>query len=365
MDKIVRFFECLVPCSVCNIKCEYCYVVQQNRRKNSIAKFNYSAEHIAKALTKKRLGGTCYFSICAIGETLVQKEVIDIVHALLKNGHYVNVTTNGTLSKRFDELLDIDEKYIKHLQVAFSFHYLELQKINKVDEFFLNVKKVKAKGGSFLVQLNMYDGYMPYLEEIKELCLKNLNALPQIAVTRKQIVDKKGKVSFQLHTNNSKENYVNKSNEFNSPLFKFTMDNFNKKRKQFCYAGEWSMILNLATGVAQKCYFDSNGVNIFENIEKPIKFKPIGCNCRENYCVNSSHFLTLGVIPSIETPTYVELRDRKEGNWYNKEMHSFLSTKLKESHKQYGFVKRIMITYSYRFNRIVKYINKKVHKHEQ
>ena len=33
MDKINRFLECLVPVTACNLKCSYCYVIQEGRRK--------------------------------------------------------------------------------------------------------------------------------------------------------------------------------------------------------------------------------------------------------------------------------------------------------------------------------------------
>lgn len=42
--------------------------------------------------------------------------------------------------------------------------------------------------------------------------------------------------------------------KFNSPLFDFTMKNFNKKQKKFCYAGSWAFILNLQTGILKRCY---------------------------------------------------------------------------------------------------------------
>ena len=51
-DKIKRFIECIVPVSACNLKCHYCYIIQNNCRLNKIPKFEYSAEHIAKALSK-------------------------------------------------------------------------------------------------------------------------------------------------------------------------------------------------------------------------------------------------------------------------------------------------------------------------
>ena len=27
-----RFFECLIPVTVCNLKCDYCYVIQEHNR---------------------------------------------------------------------------------------------------------------------------------------------------------------------------------------------------------------------------------------------------------------------------------------------------------------------------------------------
>lgn len=58
---IKRFFECLIPVTVCNLKCSYCYVIQRNYRNMRLAELKYTPEHIGKCLTKERLGGECFF----------------------------------------------------------------------------------------------------------------------------------------------------------------------------------------------------------------------------------------------------------------------------------------------------------------
>lgn len=59
-----------------------------------------------------------------------------------------------------------------------------------------------------------------------------------------------------------------------------------------------SGVLNLQTGELKKCYANLDSVNIFENIDEPIRFEPVGRKCHNIYCVNSSHFMSLGVIPN-------------------------------------------------------------------
>ena len=329
MEHITKFLECLAPSSVCNIKCDYCYLIQQDRRGMKTHPWNYPVEHVAKALSKKRLSGMAYISICALGETLVDDNVIELTHLLLREGHAVNITTNGTLSKKFDKLLSFPEDQLKRLNISFSFHYLELKKKNLIDTFFDNIKKVKAAGCSFVLQLNLYDGYVPYLDEIKKLAMDNVGAYPQIALTRKQY-DDNGKIGFKIYTDMDDDKYISIAREFNSPLFECTLENFNVRRSEFCYAGLWSGVLNLKTGGFSKCY-EFEPVNIFDDIDKPIPFAPVGKYCKCSYCVNSSHFMSLGVIPESNTPTYEALRNRIEVPWYNDTMKELLSQKFADN----------------------------------
>ncbi len=351
MEKIKRFIECIIPVSACNLQCKYCYIIQQNDRKMKIPKLNYDPEWIGKALSKKRMGGVCFFNICGAGETLIPNYTIDIVKELLKQGHFVNITTNGTLNHRFDEIVKIDKKLLKRLNISFSFHYLELKRLNLLNDFFDNIDKIRKVGISFVLQLNLYDGYMPYVDDIKKISKERVGAYPQVALTRKEYNKEHILTKTEIFTEKSEEEYIKEGKKYDSPLFDFTTKNFNVKRKEFCYAGDWSGALNLITGDLKKCYAYPFRQNIFKDINKPINFEALGKNCNSPYCINSSHFMSLGVIPSIKTPTYRQLRDRPEAGWYaSDEIKTAFDSKLIESNKEYGKLKKLKVNVK---NRII------------
>lgn len=350
MDEIKKFFECLLPVTACNLRCNYCYVIQRNQRKEDIPKLKYSPELIGKALTKERLGGVCYFSICGAGETLIPKDIVDITFNLLKQGHYVNLTTNGTITNRFDEIINLPKESLKRLNFSFSLHYNELIRLKLLDTFFRNVRRMKEAGCSVMVQINLTDEYVPNLEEIRKICIERVGAPPQVAATRKEKSITSG---IELLTLSSEKEYTNQAERFKSPLFDFTMKNFNVKRKEFCYAGDWTYVLNLQTGILKRCYSSYIFQNVFKDIEKPIMELAVGNNCRSAFCFNSSHFMALGVIPSIETPTYEALRNRTESNWYSEEMKSFLSQKLYNNNLEYSKMKKILSNVIGKFDLVI------------
>lgn len=332
-DKIKKFIECLIPVTACNLHCHYCYVIQNNYRNNEIPTFKYSPEHVAKALSKKRMGGVCLINICGAGETLLSKELPDVVKALLKEGHYINITTNGTLTERFEEFIKFPKELLSKLHFSFSLHYIELKNRNLLDVFFNNVNSVRNAGASILVQFNMCDEYVPYLEDIKKICIKHIGTLPQIALTRDEQSSK-----IKIYSKLTQKEYLKLGDPFDSPLYKFTNKNFMVKQKHYCYAGAWSFSLNLITGEVRRCYFEKMSQNWFEDIDKPISLNPVGHNCGSPYCINSSHFMALGTIPEIECPTYSELRNRQLPNgmfWQTQQMSDFLNTKLYFNNKRY------------------------------
>ena len=250
----------------------------------------------------------------------------------------MNITTNGTIGKRLKEIVEKAGEYVSHLHFAFSLHYLELKRLGLLNTFFDNVNMVRAAGASFMVQINLCDEYIPYLQEIEDICIERVGAKPQVAATRKE---EKALQKFELLTEHTEAEYQKYGDEFDSPLFRFTMKNFNVKRKEFCYAGDWAGNLDLSNGRFRRCYSSYVFQDIFKNPDESIRFLAMGTHCGSPFCMNSSHFMSLGVIPEIETPSYAELRDREEAGWYTEDMKEFLSGRLYDSNEKYGPIKKL------------------------
>ncbi len=337
-DKIKRFIDCHIPVATCNLRCHYCYITQEGKFEEKVKPLKYSAEYTAKkALSKERLGGTCLMNLCGGGETLIPKYTIDFTKALLEEGHYVSLITNGTLSKRFDELVSFDKDLLKHLFVKFSYQFLELKRTKQLDSFFKNILKIKNAGASFSLEITSNDEIIPYLEEAKEYSMKYLHALPHITIGRKNSGD------IPILTNYSRDEYAKIWEQFDSGMFKFKLPVFGEKREEFCYAGEWSFCLDLENGDVIQCYRGKKLDNIYNNVDEKLKLCAIGCNCGLPHCYNAHAFLTLGNIPDFTDFVYADIRNRvcDDGTeWLNEDMKAFMSSRLQESNEQYDEKKK-------------------------
>lgn len=341
-DKIKRFIDCNFPVKTCNLRCHYCYVTQNREFDKELPKFKYTPEHIVKSLSQRRLGGICNINICGEGETMLPPEIIPITKGLLENGHYVNLITNGTISKRFDELCEFEPNLLSRLFIKFSFQFLELKRLKLFDVFVSNVNKMKNMRVSYTIEITPNDELIPYIDEVKEFSLKNFGALPHITVAR----DNRDK-NLPILTNLSKDEYKKIWGQFDSKMFDYKMKCFNVKRKEFCYAGAWTAFLMMGTGELKQCYLGKTiENNIYENIDRPINFNmPVGYNCPDAHCFNSHAWLCFGDIPEHQAPTYAEIRNRiclDDTEWLQPKVNKFFSSKLYENNKQYNFFKRII-----------------------
>lgn len=337
MDKIRRLIECYVPIYACNFRCDYCYIKQNPGRHfdNKTGVFPYPPEQIAYALRKERLGGTCLINLCAGGETLLSKETVELTQLLLEEGHYVMIVTNGTVTKWIDTLCALDSELKGRLWIRFSLHYLELKRLNMLDVFFDNVVKVKNAGMSIAIEMVASDDYIPHIPDIKEICMERVGTLPEISIARSE-------EDFSTLTKLSEEEYISTWRTFDSPSFDFKCKTVGVKRKEFCYAGDWSATLDLGTGLISKCY-SRPFQNIFDDPDAPIRFEAMGCNCHLPYCHNSHIWLTLGNIPELDLPNLAQIRDKvcTDGtHWLTKQMHNFIDCKYAETHRQYSLPKK-------------------------
>lgn len=337
MPKIKRFIDCYIPTETCNLRCHYCYIAQKRKFNNKIAHFTHSIDVMQKAFSFKRMGGICLINICAGGETLLSGEVIPIVKRLAEEGHYIMIVTNGTLSPRFQAIASLPADIRSHIFIKFSLHYLELIRLNWLERFSNNVNLMKRHQVSFTVEVTPTDELIPYIDELKEYCLSNFGALCHITIARD---DRTGGIDVLSDLDYS--TYKKVWGQFESDMFQFKTEIFYHKRKEFCYAGDWSLYVNLETGDIRQCYCGKIIGNLYD-FSKPISFEAIGTKCNLPHCYNGHAFLTIGDIPEINSITYDMTRNRicKDGSeWLQPEMKAIMQSRLQESNKEYSKIKK-------------------------
>lgn len=345
--EIKRLLAINVPIRNCNLKCDYCYISALNEVRKGPAVFKYPPEHVGKCLSKERLRGTCIINLTGGGETLIPREIPQYIYHLLAEGHYLEVVTNGTLTERFKEISTFPKEYLSRLEFKFSFHYKELLKRNWLDTYFENVRLMRDAGCSFTVELMPYDELIPDIDTIMELCKKEVGAVCQITVGRNDLTGSK-----ELLTKLTRQEYEDTWKVFDSNMFRFKLDIFERKIREFCYAGAWSLYIDLGTGAAKPCYGQLCNQNIFENPEKPIIFEPVGTHCRQPYCYNGHAFLTVGVVPEIETPFYSDIRNRvteSGSEWLLPDVKEAFSQKLSMSNNEWSAKKKFFYGCAYPF----------------
>lgn len=332
MEKLMKYIDCYIPTETCNFKCRYCYIAKQGKFNNKLVKFDYNPSFIRQALSKERLGGTCLLNLCAGGETLLAAEVLSLMKELLLEGHYLTVVTNGSLKNRFEEIDKWEMSLKQHIMFKFSFHYLELKRLNMLDIFFENVRLMRDGGCSISVEITPNDELIPYIDEIKQLCMNQLGTLPHITIARDDCTK-----DIRHLSELSFEEFYNTWKVFNSKLLDFKYGIFYKKRREFCYAGLWSLYLNIASGELKQCVFGQYLGNIYEEIDKPLPLSAVGNNCEYPHCYNGHSYLTLGDIPEMKTPTLLEMRDRLydgDKHWIKEEFAEFINQQFCENNEQ-------------------------------
>lgn len=342
MNAIKRYFDCYIPITTCNLRCSYCYVAQQNLFRAQSFNIGHTPQEIRSALSVKRLDGVCLINLCAGGETLLYEDTIDIARELVLEGHYVMIVSNGLITKRFEYIASLPENVRKRLFIKFSFHYLELKRLDKFSAFFKNVNLMKKAKVSFTVELTPCDDEIPYMDDIKQKCIENLDgALCHVTIARSDI-DPEQKIPHLSEL--TFDEYKEVWNTFDSELFRTKTQLFYQPRREFCYAGDWSAYVNLQTGELKQCYSGKTLCNIYS--DRTLKFEAIGTKCEVAHCYNGHSFLVLGDIPELKLKSYYDLRNRvcSDGSeWIQPEMKKAFTSKLYETNKEYSKLKKFLI----------------------
>ena len=310
-DKMAKFIDVMVPVSSCNFDCNYCYLHQLKVDNYKLPKKYHQAKFIRYALRRERLGGIAFINLCGIGETLLFPELLSLVRELVKEGHYIQIVTNATITRVINEFLDSDIDR-GHVFFKCSLHYQELNKRDLLNQYAKNVNNLREGGYSITLELVPDDCIVAEIENIKEFCNENFGALPHVTVTRDESY-----ADNRIDTRYSEDEYERIWGQFDSLMFSLKMRYRYRYRYRYCYAGLWAAQLNLATGELYKCTNNPRLCNIYENPELPIPFEAVGSKCALPYCFNCHAYLTLGLIPEIKVPTYLEMRDKVMENGHH------------------------------------------------
>ncbi len=310
MDKIVKYIDVVVPVEACTLRCEYCYLTSlKEETPKQLEHLSFDASFFRKALAKERLGGCCRISFCGTGETTLLPNFIDYVQEILNEGHFVDVVTNGTVTKVLQQLTQLAPELRERILVRFSLHYLELKKHQKLDMFFNNINLLRGAGVSISVSLVASDAYIPFIDEIKQVCVAHIGAYPHISFARDE-----SKSEMPLESALNQEEYVQTWQSFNCSSFDFQNAIFSEQRKEFCMAGAWTYVLYMKTGELLQCHRSIVSQNIYRNINEPIMQKPIGHFCKASHCICGQLVLSQGVIPELHAPTFASTHNRTDAD---------------------------------------------------
>jgi hypothetical protein len=290
----MRVLHCVVPVTSCNLSCGYCINVKNREWDDSVLPFD--TKTVAAAISPERFGDELLVNIVGVGETLLPSYIIDLTRDILRrDGAYVQVVTNGTINKRVAELCDFPDKLKSKLCVRFSFHWNELVRAGKLDDFFANFRRLRENCISASAVLMTDDSLIPEIPRILEVSVKNLGAPPHVIPTRYDLG-----ATIARHTAIPESEAVWAA--FNSPVFDIYKNQFTEKVSGFCYGGDWCNNIYLEDGrVGACCYYVSDTLNnIFDDQETRFAPTPIGSLCPYDLCsarfhgnvVNGSNYRT-------------------------------------------------------------------------
>lgn len=318
-----------IPTLWCNLRCSYCYLLQNDKNvfDREDMRYPHKPSYIAKALSYNRIGGMTYFDLTSFGETFLYKDIVGLTKCLLQEGHIVSITTNGTISNKLNELLQLPDELLENLFIRFSFHYDELIKKKLITRFFENVRNVQNTLASMTVMMVAGDSYLPCKSKIKKLFIEELGALPQLDFVRESTAN-----DYTLFSKKTINEYIQEWSDFESKKFDHRKRFYNRKITEWCHAGDCCAFLNIFTGELYTCSQMPSFTNIYDDITNEIQFKEFGYGCPCDWCINSIMWENFGAIKTnYKGPGYAEVLNRIDTNgrpWIKDKLYKILNQRL-------------------------------------
>lgn len=227
--------------NICNLSCSFCS--KDNRIKESI-----SLTKMEEVLNKIN-DYTDYVYLHVKGEPLLHPNLKEILDLCEKYHKKVNITTNATLVKEKESILN----HPAIRQINLSVHS-ENKKENYLEEIFEVVDKLKDKNVVYRFWTMEANNMSKESTDSVEKIINYYQLSPEIVEKLKKDTN----IKINSHT------YVNKANQFIWP----DINNDYYKETGYCYALKDQLAI-LVDGTVVPCCLDSNGIinlgNIYNN----------------------------------------------------------------------------------------------------
>jgi hypothetical protein len=262
------------------------------------------------------------------------------MYGLLDMGHYLYLTTNTTIQSQIKKIVAFPMDFRERIFFKISLHYQEMKRLNMLDVFVENINMLKQSGIGYGLEIVESDYLLDDIEEIKSFCLGKFGALPHVLVGRDEEVLGSGyqDKSSCLHEDEHKRVWES----FDSDLFKYQKwANKVSHQKNFNYCGVYIGTLHLDTGNFFCCPITNKTTNLFEDIEKPIRFVPTARACPFDFCYCGFFWHVIGGADRDFDPGvyFHQFRDRvcTDGStWLTPTIREIFSHRSSEYHEPYS-----------------------------
>ena len=235
--------------NICNLNCSFCSTTKKEKKNMTLEEF--------KVILEKIKDYTNYIYLHVKGEPLLHPQIIDFIKEADKNHLKVNLTTNGTLLK----------KYAKELGKCKNLNKMNisLHSENNISTYFEDIfESVKDLSQKTTV---IYRIWTLKNQELDEKSTKIVDKIKKYYNLSTETVEK---IKQENNIKINSQIYVDKDNEFEWPTIN------SHKSCGYCYALK-TQIAILVDGTIVPCCLDAEGIvnlgNIFEERIEEIQQK--------------------------------------------------------------------------------------------